>query len=176
MSELIFTSWSNFKVLAVTKQLGLQYIEFPTRYDVYINEGVLIWKITLTKDGGDDVVDFENTYKALSNRPSFLLGQFRNKYRNITGNATTVVKSGNGVIRGISINNNNTGGTIIVYDNTSATGTKIATLYIGTPAGGILSSDGENPPNYVTMAAEFVTGLTVVTSGSSSNDITVYYV
>lgn len=176
MEELIINSWITFKSLAVTKQLGLQYIEFSTRYDIYINEGVLVWKITLTKDGGDDVADFETIYKALSNKPSFFLGQFRNKFRNITGNATTTVKSGNGVIRGISINNNNTGGDIVIYDNTAANGTKIASMSIATPSGGVLSATGLQSPVYVTMTAEFTTGLTVVTSGSSNNDITVYYV
>lgn len=176
MAEFIITSWSSFKTLAGTKQLGFHYIEYPTRYDIIINEGVLSWNISLTKDGGDDVTDFENTYKALSNKPSFLLGQFRNKYRNITGNSTVVVKSGNGVIRGISVNNNNTGGEITVYDNTAASGTKIATIQIGTPSGGLLSSSGQQNAVYVTMAAEFATGLTVVTSSSSNNDVTVYYV
>lgn len=174
--ELILTSWSAFKTLAATKQLGLQYVEFPTRYDIYINEGVLIWRITLNKDAGDDVIDFESTYKTLSNKPSFFLGQFRNKYRNMTGNSTVTVKSGNGVVRGISINNNNTGGTITVYDNTASSGTKIATIEIATPSGGLLSSTGQQSPTYITMTAEFATGLTVVTTGSSNNDITVYYV
>lgn len=176
MNELIFTSWSAFLTLAATKQLGLNYLEFETRYDIFMNEGVLIWRITLLKDGGEDVASFENTYKALSNKPTFLLGQFRNKYRNITGNTTVTVKSGNGVIRGISINNNNTGGTVTVYDNTAASGTKIATIEIATPSGGLLSSTGQQSPNYVTMTAEFATGLTVVTSSSSNNNITIYYV
>lgn len=176
MTELVITSWPAFKSLAGTKQLGLQYIEFPTRYDIYMNEGVLIWVISLSKDSGSDVTDFENTYKALSNRPSFLLGQFRNKYNNITGNSTTTVKSGNGVLRGISINNNNTGGSIVVYDNTAASGTKMATIEIATPSGGLLSSTGQQSPVYMTFTAEFSTGLTVVTSGSSNNNITVFYV
>lgn len=176
MEQLIITSWSDFLTVASVKQLGLQYIEFPTRYDIFINEGVLVWKIILTKDGGAEVTSFEETYKALSNRPSFFLGQFRNKYRNITGNSTVTVKSGNGVIRGISINNNTTGGTVTIYDNTAASGTKIATLEVGTPSGGLLSSSGQPGPNYVTMTAEFTTGLTVVTSSSSNNNITVYYV
>lgn len=176
MEELVLTSWTAFKVLAGTKQLGLQYLEFPMRYDIYVNEGVLVWRISLTKDGGDDVTDFETTYKALSNKPSFFLGQFRNKYSNMVGNTTTTIKSGNGVLRGISVNDNTTGGTITVYDNTAASGTKIATMQIGTPSGGLLSSSGQQGPTYIMMVAEFATGLTVVTSGSTSNNITVYYV
>lgn len=176
MEPIILTSWTAFKVLAGTKQLGLHYTEFPTRYDLFINEGVLVWQITLMKDAGTDVTDFETTYKALSNKPSFFLGQFRNKFLNIVGNATTVVKSGAGVCRGISINNNSTGGTITLYDNTAASGTKIATLVIATPSGGLLSATGTPSPCYATLAAEFATGLTVVTAGSIVNDITVYYV
>lgn len=175
MTESIFTNWTDFKTLAITKQLGLHYTEYSNRYDIMMNEGVLIWRITLIKDSGTDVTDFETTYKTLSNRPTFFLGQFRNKYRNITGNATTVVKSSGGVLRGISINNNNTGGTIIVYDNTSASGTKIATLEIATPSGGLLSSTGLQSPVYIDMVAEFTTGLTIVTSGSTDNNITAYY-
>jgi len=176
MEELTIATWTEFKTLAIAKQLGLQYIEFPTRYDIYLNEGVLVWSISLIKDEQADVVDFETNYKALSNKPSFFLGQFRNKYRNITGNTTVTVKSGNGVVRGISINNNTTGGTITVYDNTAASGTKIATFEIGTPSGGLLSSSGQPGPNFIPMVAEFAIGLTVVTSGSNSNNITVYYV
>lgn len=169
-------TWTAFKALAVTKQLGLHYVEFADRYELAINEGVLVWTMTLPKDSGVDVIDFETTYKALSNRPSFFLGQFRNKYRNIAGNATVTVKSGNGVLRGISINNNTTGGNITVYDNTAGSGTKIGTFQIATPSGGLLSSSGQPSPTYIIMAAEFTTGLTIVTAGSSSNDITAYYI
>lgn len=177
MSNVIrLGSWTDFKSLAINKQLGLHHIEFDNSYEVLINEGVLIWVASILKDGGADVTDFENNYKPLSNRPTFFLGQFRNKYRNITGNTTVTVKSGNGVVRGIGINNNNTGGDIVVYDNTAASGTKIASLQIGTPSGGLLSSTGLQSPRYIDMTAEFSTGLTVITSGSTSNDITVYYV
>lgn len=169
-------TWTALKAIATNKQLGLNYSEFDDRYEIFSNEGFLVWIATVTKDGGADVTDFEGVYKALSNKPTFLLGQFRNKFRNMTGNSTVTVKSGGGVIRGIGINNNNTGGEITIYDNTAASGTKIATIQIGTPSGGLLSSNGQQSPNYVTMIAEFTTGLTVVTTSSSNNDITVYYV
>lgn len=175
MEPFKLASWTAFKTLAGTKQLGLHYVEFPTHYDIYVNEGVLIWTIELTKDGGSDVTDFESNYKALSNRPSFFIGQFRNKYRNVVGNSTTVVKSGNGVLRGLSINDNTTGGSITIYDNTAGSGTKIGTFQIATPSGGLLSTTGQAGPAYISLTAEFTTGLTVVTSGSNSNDITVYY-
>ncbi len=176
MLVIQINDWTQFKTLAVTKQLGLQYVETASTYVLYINEGVLVWSISLARDGGSDVTDFETYYKPLSNRPSFFLGQFRNKFRNLTGNGTTTVKSGNGVIRGISFNNGNTGGDVTIYDNTAASGTKIATFQIGTPSGGLLSSTGLHSPSYIAMTAEFTTGLTVVTAGSSNNDITIYYV
>lgn len=176
MQVINIHEWSSFKALAVSKQLGFHYEETASGYLVYINEGVLVWKTIIYKDNGADVTDFETNFKAISNLPSFFLGQFRNKYRNITGNATTVVKSGTGVIRGISVNNNNTGGDIIVYDNTAGSGTRIATFQLGTPSGGLLSSTGLNGPLYINMTAEFSTGLTIVTTGSSNNNITVYYV
>lgn len=176
MEPIVVTSWAALKLLAVTKQLGLQYVEFATKYEVFLTEGMLVWNIQITKDGGDDVLDFESTYKARSNKPSFFLGQFRNQYRNLTGNGTTVVKSGNGVIRGMSINHNTTGGDIILYDNTAASGTKIGSFSVATPSGGLLSASGQPSPVYLMLTAEFTVGLTVVTSGSSNNDVTIYYV
>jgi hypothetical protein len=110
------------------------------------------------------------------NQFSELAIQFRNKYKNITGNSTTVVKGSSGRLHSICINNNTTGGTITVYDNTTASGTKIMTMTIGTPSGGLLSNSGmPGPINVGAIGAEFGTGLTIVTVGSTSNDITVFY-
>lgn len=168
--------WTAFKALAASKQLGLNCDESASAYTILINEGVLVWSIILVKDGGSDVTDFETNYKALCNKPTFFLGQFRNKFRNLTGNATTTVKSGAGVLRSITINNANTGGDIVIYDNTAGSGTKIASIQIGTPSGGLLSTTGLNNPVNIPYVAEFSTGLTIVTSGSNNNDITVSYV
>lgn len=101
------------------------------------------------------------------------------KYSHITGNSTTTAKSGVGRLHSISINNNTTGGLIKIYDNTSGSGTLIMTLTIGTPSGGLLSSSGQPGPVLMGPLAPngltFNTGLTIVTSGSTSNDITVIY-
>jgi hypothetical protein len=166
-------SWPVFKLLAISKQLGMHYAEEASQYTIVINEGVLVWQTTVAKDEGPEVTEFEQTFKPLSNRPSFFLGQFRNKHRNITGNCTTTVKSGNGVLRAISINDNNTGGIVTVYDNTSAAGTKIATFQIGTASGAL--GAGQKGPLLLQLTAEFSAGLTIVTSGSNNNDITAYY-
>lgn len=95
---------------------------------------------------------------------------------NIVGNSTTVVKSGRGIIYSICINNNATGGTITIYDNTAASGTKLATIQIGSPSGGLLNTSGI-PSSQVLSPLDWVfeTGLTIVTAGSASNNITVKY-
>lgn len=100
----------------------------------------------------------------------------RNKYQNITGNKNVTVKSGSGTLHGIIINNNSTGGTVTIFDNTTNSGTKIGTYTIGTPTGGLLSSTGQEGPEFVgPLGLEFTTGLTIVTAGSTSNDITAVY-
>lgn len=82
------------------------------------------------------------------------------EYRNITTATTTVVKSGAGVLKAITVNST-AAGTITVYDNTSAAGTKIATLKTSVVEG-----------TYEFNVA-FGTGLTIVTGAAS--DITVSY-
>lgn len=100
-------------------------------------------------------------------------------YLNLTGNATTTVKSGVGRLHSVGINNNATGGTVTIYDSTAASGTIMMTLSIGTPAGGLLSTAGVPPPllmgPYGPSGLPFSNGLTVVTTGSLANNITVYY-
>lgn len=81
-------------------------------------------------------------------------------HRNITTGTTTVVKSGAGVLKSITVNTT-AAGAITVYDNTSAAGTKIATLK---------SSVVEGTYQY---DVAFATGLTIVTAAAS--DITVAY-
>lgn len=101
---------------------------------------------------------------------------FRNKFRNLTGNATTTVKSGSGTLSGVLINNNTTGGTITIYDNTAASGTLIGTFTVGSPSGGLLSSSGQPSPfSTGPLGLEFATGLTIVTAGSASNNVTILY-
>jgi len=81
-------------------------------------------------------------------------------HRNITTGTTTVVKSGAGVLKGITVNTT-AAGTVIIYDNTSAAGTKIGTLK---------TSVAEGTYEY---NVAFATGLTIVTGAAS--DITVAY-
>jgi len=82
-------------------------------------------------------------------------------YTNITTGTTTVVKSGTGILHSIVVNTT-AAGTITVYDNTSAAGTKIGTLKASVVEG-----------TYI-FDVSFATGLTIVTAAAS--DITVSWV
>lgn len=81
-------------------------------------------------------------------------------YDNITAATTTTVKSGQGVLKRIVINET-AAGTIAIYDNTAGSGTLIGTLK---------ASIAEQSLEY---DAHFTTGLTIVTAAAS--DITVMY-
>lgn len=85
------------------------------------------------------------------------------KYKNITDQSTTTVKSGSGILHTICVNTPAATETITIYDNTAGSGTKIgtATIYAST-----------NP--CLTYDVAFSTGLTIVTATASS-DITVSY-
>lgn len=88
-------------------------------------------------------------------------------YANITAAAptTTIVKSGPGVLHTVSINTPADGGTVTIYDNTSATGTKIGTY----------TSGADTLPSSVIYDVAFTTGLTIVTA-TAAQDITVSYI
>lgn len=77
---------------------------------------------------------------------------------NITSTTTTTVKSGSGILRRITINTT-AAGAITVYDNTAASGTKIATF----PSSAVVGT--------YEYGVRFTTGLTIVTAAAS--DITV---
>lgn len=80
------------------------------------------------------------------------------KLKNITTATTTVLASRPGVLKQITINTT-AAGTITIYDNTAASGTKIGT---------IKASAAEGTYQY---HGRFLTGLTIVTGAAS--DITV---
>jgi bifunctional ADP-heptose synthase (sugar kinase/adenylyltransferase) len=82
-------------------------------------------------------------------------------YNNISTATTTVVKTGAGILHSITVNTT-TAFAITVYDNTSAAGTKIATIAASPAIGSTFIYD-----------VSFSTGLTIVTAGAS--DITVSY-
>ena len=85
------------------------------------------------------------------------------KYTNITGQATTTVKSGSGILHTICVNTPAATETITIYDNTAASGTKIGTVTVFASTNPCLTYD-----------VNFKTGLTLVTATASS-DLTVSY-
>lgn len=172
LSSVQVVPWSTLKDLIDTSLVDFSVLPTANFYYVFTNGSVIVVSI-LPMDTSAETVDFETNY--ISSAVDFTYSEV-NQYRNITGNNTTTVKSGPGILRAISVNNNTTGGNVIVYDNTSGSGTRIMTLQIGSPSGGLLSSSGlPGPAQLTALDVKFTTGLTIVTSGSSSNNITIYY-
>jgi hypothetical protein len=87
-------------------------------------------------------------------------------YLNISAAATTTVKSGAGTLHSIIINTPVASGEVVLYDSTSSSGMKIAT--ITSPS--TLLSQG---PLTALYDVAFSTGLTVVTTGAQ--DISVAF-
>lgn len=111
--------------------------------------------VSLDKIAGEDLV---NDVQKVEQRFS---------YNNIATATTTTIKSGSGFLHAISINTPVASSVITIYDNTAASGTKIATITL--PA--VLLAEG---PYGVALNVSFSTGLTVVTATGAS-DITVSY-
>jgi hypothetical protein len=84
-------------------------------------------------------------------------------YKNITGNATTVIKSGAGILKRITFNTPGTLSQMVVYDNSSGSGNKIGTIN---------TTLGQATLDY---DVSFSTGLTIVTTGTLAADVTVVY-
>lgn len=87
------------------------------------------------------------------------------QYNNITGQTTTLIRTGNGVLHTLCFNNPTATETVTIYDGTSASGgTKIGTITVpASPQLGCLVYD-----------VAYGAGLTIVTATASS-DITVSY-
>lgn len=172
MSSVQVVPWTTLRdILDVG---AVDYSVFPTSsfYYIFTNGTITVVSI-LPMDTSADTVDFQTNY--LPHVVDFVYEDI-NQYQNIVGNGTTVVKNAAGFLRALIINNNTTSGTITVYDNTAASGTKIMTVQIGSPSGGLLSTSGlPGPAQLSALDVRFNTGLTIVTAGSNNNNITVYY-
>ncbi len=88
-----------------------------------------------------------------------------NNFLNIAGAATTLVRTGGGTLKGLTINKAVASGVITIYDEVTATGTKIATI---TNPGTLIQSFANFP-----FDVKFSIGLTIVTS--AADDITVIW-
>ena len=85
-------------------------------------------------------------------------------FSNINATGTTTIKSGAGILRRVVINTKGTGSnTLTIYDNTSGSGTVIATI------------DTTDKTANIDYGLAFSTGLTVVDATGTSADITVIY-
>jgi hypothetical protein len=85
------------------------------------------------------------------------------QYKNITGDGTATLKSTPGYLHSVCINTPAATGTITIYDNTAASGTKIGTITSFASVTGCFTYD-----------VAFWTGLTVVTA-TATPDITVSF-
>jgi len=86
------------------------------------------------------------------------------QYSNITTSTTTLVKDGKGTLKSVTINSLGTiVSTITIYDNTTGTGTKIATINSLSLSGTFLYD------------VNFTNGLTIVTTGTIAPNVTVSY-
>jgi hypothetical protein len=84
-------------------------------------------------------------------------------YLNITSKATTLVKSGAGVLVSVCVNTPNATETIAIYDGLTASGTLIGTITVYASTNPCFSYN-----------VNFMTGLTIVTA-VQAGDITVAY-
>ena len=99
-------------------------------------------------------------------------------FLNITTNTTTTVKTGSGVFKGFTVNNNGftVAGTITIYDNTAGSGTKIGTwvVPIQPPGTALLATPALQ--GIIELNLAFSIGLTIVTALTTpAADITVAY-
>ena len=83
-------------------------------------------------------------------------------YKNLSANGTTTIRTGAGILHAISINTKGASANVCtVYDNTAASGTKIATIDTTVTYGPLIYD------------ANFLTGLTIVLATGTAADITV---
>jgi hypothetical protein len=83
--------------------------------------------------------------------------------KNITSATTTAVKATPGILIRVTVNKPVSGSTITIYNNTAASGTKVATI----------TNSTDTKPYYLDFGCWCDTGITVVTSGA--DDVTITY-
>ncbi len=160
-------------VVHVDDNAGSLTIDQPTASN--LNAQVVGNIASAATDSGNPVkvgAVFNSTLAAITNgqRSNLQTNQFgelaviiRNKFLNVHGAATTVVKSGSGRLNALVFNSGTSSSIVTIYDNIVASGTIIATI-----------NPANSGPFYLQYNAEFSTGLTVTTTVSAT-DITVLY-
>jgi hypothetical protein len=171
--SITITSGTNTVTQATASNLNAQVVGNVASGSADSGNGV---KVSTVYNSSLSALSSGQRADSQSNQFGELSIQYRNKYKNLTGNATTTVKSGSGRFHGVIVGSNWTGGTVTIYDNTAGSGTVITVLTLGSPSGGLLSTTGSPGPLFMgPLGLEFSTGLTVVTAGSTSNNITILY-
>lgn len=150
----VFVRLSDGSSAISTLPVSIASVPLPTGAATESTLSTLNGKVTVCNTGAVTLVD-------ASARPGW-------SFSNLTGSATTTVKSGAGVLHSIVINRSALSGTITIYDNTAGSGTKIGTITYGVLT---LLTD---PPINAVYDVSFATGLTLVLSGTNL-DITVSY-
>lgn len=87
----------------------------------------------------------------------------RLSFKNITAAGTNVLKDARGILVRVTVNKPVSASTITIYDNSAASGTKVATI----------TNTTDVKPYFVDFKCWCDAGITVVTSGA--DDITVTY-
>jgi hypothetical protein len=65
---IVNLSWAQLRGFIVSKNMRLQHEEADDHYDVFAIDEPIVYVTTMSKDDGPDVVDFEENFKALSNK------------------------------------------------------------------------------------------------------------
>lgn len=90
------------------------------------------------------------------------VAQIASSFANVATNTTLTIKSGAGALDAVCVNSGGVTSGATVYDNTSASGAKIATLQTGAQV-------------CLRYGLAFINGLTIITTGLTAADITVIY-
>lgn len=117
-------------------------------------------EIRASNPANDPIADAYGMKVKLTDAASGLPAPLTGSYTNMAAGATTVIKSGAGVLFAVIVNNPGTTITLTLYDNTAGSGTKIATIALAA---------GQN----LSYGLNFGTGLTAVLSGTA--DVTIVY-
>jgi hypothetical protein len=68
MIEIQIDNWTDFKQIIADRNINAQFYSFGDVYFIYGKDGFLLFTISLDKDDGSDVIDFETNYQNLWNK------------------------------------------------------------------------------------------------------------